>query len=307
MSLLRSNFTAEDSPSKTSDFVTPILLNKTNTQQPDRFESDIEIVFCIFGVLSTVGTTMQIVSWLHSGCLWSHWVQEAEEGMKSPSLDSPKSKKSSCCYLLITSFLLCCISFIGYANEDNFASFGITFTVNSLVWSKADASNLVTVFWISVLVCRCVSIIFAKFFPANKIMICSTFIGLAGTLLMTSMISITPLSLWIGASLLGLGNGNTVANTLNAGKKLTSQTGIISSVIISCASAGRIVAPQIIGYLIDHVDPMWFLYLGVVYSGSMLLLSVAFQIVLLCHGKFSRSVVQQECDVPLDKIQTRGT
>ncbi len=120
--------------------------------------------------------------------------------------------------LVIAAVLLCVISFLGYANEQNFSSYGILFAVKALEWTPVDSSNLLSVFWASTLVCRCVSIVSAKYVKVSTLLFASTLTGLVGTILMASMTNVTPYALWIGASLLGLGNGNVLANALNAGK-----------------------------------------------------------------------------------------
>ncbi len=62
-------------------------------------------------------------------------------------------------------------------------------------------------------------------------------------------------------------------------------------------------APQLVGYLYDNVDPRWFLYLGVVSSGGVLLFAAVFQIVLLCWKKFNCDGVEQKCEIPLAETE----
>ncbi len=120
---------------------------------------------------------------------------------------------------------------------------------------------------------------------------------------MALLTNITQFSPWIGACLVGLGLGNVLPNALNAGKRLPGQISILSSVIVAGAYTGRLVAPQVTGYLLDHKDPMWLLYICVVYSSVMLVLSLVFPMVLLCKMK-KVEVEQQECDVELQTAQT---
>lgn len=255
------------------------------------FESHIEIVYFIFGALSVVGTAMLMCSWLHSGCKLCHWVHNTENEAKT-LLESPQFHKPKTLCLFGASVLLCSIAFLGLTAEENFSALGITFAVNSLNWAKNDAGNLVSLYWGSLLVSRCVSIALAKCFSAENLLTTSVFISFAGTLLMTFTLKVMSFSLWVGTLLLGLGLGNSAANTLNAGKRLTSQTGFIVSLIMGSRNCGKIVAPLLVGYLMDHEDPMWFLYLGVMYCGGMFLLSVVFQILWTCGANFSESASQ---------------
>ncbi len=293
--LLRTNFTANE------EFTSHAYPNTTAMQTT--FQSDVENVFFIFGGLSIVGTALQIVCWLHSGCKWSHRVQVTEAEVQSPSSGGGLLHGNNKQILLIALFLLCLTALIGKAIDENFASLIITFAVNTLDWKKSDASNLATLFWASFVMSRCVSVLLAKFLQAEKLMILCAFVGFGGTLFMTFTLTATQLSLWVGVLFLGLGIGNVIPNTLNAGKRLTSQTGVFSSFILANAYTGKIVAPLLVGYLFDNVDPMWFLYLGVVYSSGLVVLSVVFQILLKCCVQPVPGP-QQECDVPLDAIET---
>ncbi len=304
-------FLAERDPLTSDNFLSNITVNgstKTNhtsetiytfsTATPGGFQSHIDKAYFIIGALCVVGTVVQLVSWVHSACKLHHWLQHTKGKMQSSSPGRPSFHGSNKLFLLLGTLLLCLVAFLGFAIEEQFAAIGITFAVNTLHWTKNDASNLVTLLWASIVTSSCISIVCAKFVEVNKLMIVSSLICCGGSIFMTSMIKVTPFSLWIGASLLGLGVGNAVANAINAGKRLTSQTGIISSFIFGSAYTGKIVAPLLVGYLLDNVDAMWFLYLGVVYSSSLLVLSVVFQVMLLCNRKYES--VRQEGDAPVE-------
>lgn len=280
------------------------LSNSTNTtdmvpDQPDGFESNIENMYYVLGALCIVGTAIQIFCWLHLGCKLKYSLVGIENKTQSQSSQDQHAHKHNKSLLFVESSLLCVIAFLGFTNDETFRAFGISFTVNILDWTTTDASNLISVYLICLLICICVSIVLSKFVHVNTLIIVSILIGFIGTILMTSMIKVTDI-LWFGACLLGLGFGNLLPNALNAGKRLTGQSSVISSVIFAGAYAGRIVAPQVIGYVLDHEDPMWFLYLCVVYSGGMLVLSVLIQIVL-CNRKYA-NVEQHQGDVVLDTL-----
>ncbi len=287
---LEANITAE------VEFVPHIHPNVTDSQET--FESDVENAYFVVGAFAITGTVLHVLSWLHSGCKFRHYIPDTEgEDTVAPSqnLELYKLTKGN---LFLVSFLLCLFVFVCFSMGVNFISFGIMFTVNARNWRKNDASNLITVEFISELVSRCLSIVFAKIVHVHKMMIASTLFCLGGTLFMALTLNVTPLSLWIGASLLGLGIGNMQANSLNAGKRLTSQAGVIVSFVLASGYVSEMVAPLVMGYLFDHVDSMWFLYLGALSSVCMLLLLVAY-IVVLSRNDTNRSV-EQECDVPLD-------
>ncbi len=289
------------------------LYNSTNVpdmvhEVPISFQSDYEIAYYILGAFCIVGAVVQIVSWVHSGNKLCHLLPGQEGKIQSPSLQSSQLYEHNQGFFVAASFILCFIAFLGSAIDETFGAFGMSFTVHGLDWTTSDASNLITVYSVSLFVCNCVSIIASQFVQVNVMMIVSIVIGVSGAILMASVVNTTELSLWIGASLLGLGFGNYVANTLNASMRLTEQSSIISSVIFSSIFVCRIVAPQVIGYLLDHEDPMWFLYLVVVYTSLALMMSVLFPIVLFfwkkCFESFGNGK-QDYCGVPLETTEAQ--
>ncbi len=295
---LENNIFAANTTVK-QEFVLHKHLNASGMQIP--IQSDIEYAYFIDGALAFIGTVLQILSWFYSGCKFSHWIQHTEEDVQSSTSQKLQIYRLSKFSFSVASILLCIFVFFALTNGASFVCFGIIFAVKTLNWTKSDASNLITVVFVSELVSKCVSIFCAKFVHVHKLMIIATLMCLGGTLFVTFAWKAIPLSLWIGASLLGLGFGNMEANSLNEGKRLTSQAGIIVSLITASAYTGQIVAPLVTGYLHDNVDPMWFLYVSVVYSASMLVHLVGFLAVLMCNQNNKKDdCVEQECDLPLE-------
>ena len=293
------------------------MLNTTNTSREEfapftmlnttfkkgNFETDIYNVYFLFGSCCMVGMILQLVSWLHTGCKLCFSLQLVEGQTETPSLHHPQLQHSCNLVSLCLSVLLSVSVFLGFTVDATFGGLGMTFTVNCLGWTAKDASNLVTLYVIFLAISGIISIFLAKCFQAKTLMIASSIICLGGNMLMALMINITQFSLWIGACLVGLGLGNVLPNALNAGKRLPGQISILSSVIVAGAYTARLVAPPVTGYLLDHEDPLWFVYICVVYSSVMLVLSLVFPVMLLCKRRYE-TVEQQECDVELQTVQT---
>ncbi len=295
--LLETNFTSGE------NLVPSIQTNET--VMSSSFESDVENVYFILGSCCMVGMIMHMVCWLHSGCILSHSFKKQKQ-TPTPSEQSPQHQKRNKLALVVACCLLVCFAFFLFAMDITFGGFGISFAVNILGWRTKDASNLMTLY-IAVMMVSCIVTIFlAKYFQAKSLMIVSALCCLAGNIFMASIMKVTQISLWIGACLVGFGFGNALANALNAGNKLTGKASIISSVVNAGAYSGNIVGPQVIGYLLDHEDPMWFLYICVVYSSVMLVFSLVFWFVLPCCGKVGNAE-QQDCAVPPKNMKTETT
>ncbi len=299
-------FLAERVPHLKNDFSTTNISGEyefeqgnsnTTVETQTPFHSDVEYAYFIFGALSVLGGVVHVFGWFHSGCKFSHWNQNTEGEAQSTTSQNLQIYNLTKFNFVIASCLLCIFVFVCVINGTNFAGFIIIFAVDTLNWTKIDASNLITVVFVSDIVSKSVSIVCAKFVHVHKLMIVGSLLCVGGTLLMTLLLNITTFCLWTGAALLGLGIGNMVANSLNAGKRLTSQAGVIVSFILTSGYTGQIVAPLLTGFLLDNVGVMWFLYLSVVCSGVSFLLLVAY-LVVLCNQR--KESVKQECDVPLE-------
>ncbi len=187
----RINFTMEEKELNYFD-------ERNTTDSQKQFQSDVENVFFIAGVLSVVGSMMQFLSWFHSGCKLSHWPQAIEREATSPSVQSQNICRCTQCNLLLALFLLCLITCLGVTNEESFTSFGITFAVNILDWTESDATNLVTVFFVSELMSLCMSIVLAKFVDAHKLLGFSILTSFGGALIMMLTLKVASFSLWMG-------------------------------------------------------------------------------------------------------------
>lgn len=281
------------------ELVLPIHLNVTSTG--GSFESKVENVYFIIGSCCMLGMIMQMVSWLCSGCKCSHSLQCMVGDISPSTLQSSQLQRSNKqLHLLVASSLLFCFAFLGFALDGTFGGLGMSFTVNTLGWTTDDASNLFTLYIVFMLLSSIVSILLAKSFQPKSLLIASAISCLAGTIFMASLIKWTQFSIWIRACLLGLGYRSMLANVTNASQRLPGQAPIISSIVIAGAFTGRLVAPQVIGYLLDHKDPMWFLYLCVLYSCCVFVISIVFPVVLHCSRR-SENVEQKDCEVRLEK------
>lgn len=81
----------------------------------------------------------------------------------------------------------------------------------------------------------------------------------------------TYVALWAGCLVTGVGIGSLMPTALGFGKNKTHHTGILSSSVLTSSYIGRILAPPIIGYLLDNKDPMWFTYINVAYTSAVVL------------------------------------
>ncbi|XP_055957637.1 sodium-dependent glucose transporter 1C-like [Patella vulgata] len=184
--------------------------------------------------------------------------------------------------------------------ENSFAAYLMTFVVMELKWSKAKGTQITSVYWAAFAVSRFSGIIIIRCLrPVVMLFICLTglILSLTGFLLCSHYKIHT--GVWISTILVGLSMSVVFPTGLTwAQENLLNITGKITSLILVAASAGTVINPVIIGYLMEELTPMWYCYLLV---GESILCLTMF-LVLLFVAKYvsgpKRIVTTITIDVP---------
>ncbi len=290
----------------TADNVTEIYSNSSSESRntTEEFTSNIHHVYSIMGTWSIVACLLNLLSLYSSGCDWRRRVGENPENKPTTTAAAgggARQKRTIRCFSYSAICSLCSLLFFGIAVEDSFSSFSVTFSVNFLDWTKGGASNLLSGFWISVVVARFLSFVLSNWIQARFLIICMVIPTVTSTLLMALTGSSSPVSMWVGTVLLGLGVGSILGNTLSAGAELISDAGVVSALVISCLYLSRVITPPIMGFLLDHVGYVWFLYACGAYACAMMVSMVVFTMTLHCWRKHNRATVDVKTSSPTDE------
>lgn len=162
------------------------------------------------------------------------------------------------------------------ALEDGFNNFLATFCVNELKWTKYVASVATALYWASFTGGRFLGIFLAHVFKAIKLIfiLCTMlFIGFLGFFL-TSHFKLYE-GIWISTGLVGSSMSMIFPLIFSwTEESILPVTGLVSSLFLIAASAGSMVNPIVLGYLMDQSTSMWFSY--IMLGESVLLVMILF-------------------------------
>ncbi|XP_055957635.1 sodium-dependent glucose transporter 1A-like [Patella vulgata] len=168
--------------------------------------------------------------------------------------------------------------------ENSFAAYLMTFVVMELKWSKAKGTQITSAFWAAFAVSRFSGIFIIRCLrPVVMLFICiaGLIISFSGFLLCSHYKIHT--GVWICTVLVGFSMSVVFPTGFTWGhENLLNITGKVASLILVAASAGTVINPVIIGYLMEELTPMWYCYLLVGES----ILCLAIFVVLLFVAKF---------------------
>ncbi|XP_050409313.1 sodium-dependent glucose transporter 1A-like [Patella vulgata] len=188
----------------------------------------------------------------------------------SPARDLPWKYYILAIVLLLVFYLTYC------AVEDTFAAYLLTFMVMELKWTKAQGTQITSVYWAAfaisrfsgIFIIRCLRPVVLLFICLASLMLC-----LIGFLLCSHYQ--IHIGIWIFAVLVGLSMSVIFPTGFSwAHENLLQITGKITSFILIAASSGTMTNPIIMGYLMGEVSPMWYCYLLV--GESVLCISIFF-------------------------------
>ena len=178
-------------------------------------------------------------------------------------------------FILVMS-LICLFYALYCAVEDSFASFLTTFVVKQLKWSKSNGAQASSLFWAAFAIGRFSCIFAVRFLSSVKLLlIACSLMAISLTLLTIFSIHNITAGVWLASFLSGAGMAPVFPTAFSwMENELVRVTGLVSAAVLVCSSAGFIINPVVLGYLIEEVSPIWFSYF--LCGQSFLLLLVMF-------------------------------
>ena len=238
-----------------------------------RFETKVHYVYLLISAFILFGGILHMVNLCCSGCNLQHIHINVKVG--SHSVDSGKTTlrssldKGPKCYSFVSLALLCLIVVFCAGLEELFGAFLITFSVGHLKWETGTSRDLVSVFWGSAAIARLISIFLSYCIKPKVLLGGCTFLATVFTIVMTFTESLTYASIWVGTALVGLSIGSLVATIISMGKSFLNFSGFLSSVVFVSIFVGKIATPPLIGYMLQEIRYMWFLYASVIFASLM--------------------------------------
>ena len=218
-------------------------------------ETNIHIAFIICAVLSFSAALPFLVIYIGSKKVDKERGKEHEEIENSSNL--PNKVK------LLTVILLCAVSAVGTALVDNIPKYLATFGLLELDWSQEYGSSMTSLFFAMYAVGNLLGAFILKCITSRSFTFLTylTSVATIFLLLVSVQWTITAIqTVMIGAI------GLTVSNILPTifawtQDEVTPVSGRIASAFLFSGSAGGMANPVLLGFLMESLDPKWYLYL----------------------------------------------
>ncbi|KAK3108871.1 hypothetical protein FSP39_017622 [Pinctada imbricata] len=252
--------------SNVTDLVSPHQANKIVIQS--EHNSRLYIAYLISSFLGLTASVPFFVMFIKSKSL--------TEGLKSnsPTKEGTLSRKYTLGRKIIVMTIMMCIMGTYSAIEDTFAGFLATFCVKQMDWSKASGSFATSIYWAAFGGGRFCGIFLVQFFsPVRMILIYLCLLITAfGGLFVTSL-KVYDAGVWLCAPLSGFALSIIFPTIfIWTEEEMINVTGKIASLFLIASSSGTMINPIVLGLLMDKLTPMWFCYLLLAESVTLLFL-----------------------------------
>lgn len=241
----------------------------------------IQWAFLISGVLAMTASAGYLATYFKAK---NHVEKEAIASAEAELRKRPSRQVFIIVMIVLTILLLLITGWI-----DSFAGYITTFCIRELEWSKESAVLAASVFWIAFCVANFFTIFLMQCFNTETLMFAYfilsmiSFIGL----LMSSIYKIVALA-WVSVALVGVSMSIMwPAMFAWTEETVTEVTRRISSLYLIASGTGLMVNPILLGFLMDHVAEIWFVYL---LMGEGFVIFVAFTFIAIIYRQLDPPV-----------------
>ena len=216
--------------------------------------TQIQWAFLISGVLSSTACAGYIASYISGRKL------KQEEGAVETHAEHRKTPSKPVFIFVMVILTLLLLLITGWI--DTFAGFLTTFCIRELGWSKDSGVLATTVFWIAFCVANFLTIFLLRCFSTEVLLFAYLALSLVSFigLLLSSYYKCVPL-VWTCIALTGTSMSIMwPAIFAWTEETVTEVSRKVSSLFLIAGGVGLMVNPLILGYLMDHVAPLWYVY-----------------------------------------------
>ena len=196
--------------------------------------------------------------------------------------------------------LICLFMMVYCAVEDTFSSFLATFCIRYLNWTKGAGSYATSLFWFAFAIGRFVAIFVVKMFKPVKLLLSyNSFLIIAFIGVLISCLTSITIILWVSICIAGFSMSLIFPSVYSwTEESILPVTGKISSFFVIAGSIGLIINPVVLGYLMENLTPLWFVYLLL---GKSCLALILLFVILTLVNIFKKTDSSETIDVNVEK------
>ena len=136
----------------------------------------------------------------------------------------------------------------------------------------------------------------------QQLMFSSTLILVVCMIVMVTALTKSHLVVWICTAIAGLGLSTAIPSSVSWMGNLMQATGTTTAVLFAGLYSGKMVTPYIVAYLFANKDPMWFMYILLIYATVLLIVIILITAIIIIKHKSIKKYasVPMQNTVPLD-------
>lgn len=236
--------------------VTEVNNNATSSHSVATQSTNIHYAFLITGILVLTAAVPFLVA-----VLQKRRTKKTKRQYSSESVDKNKLPKTIKRIIL---GILCVNSFVATAYIDLFPSFLTTFVMEQVSWTQKSASTITSVYFATYAVGNFIGVFILAYVTPTKLI---AFSYISSALMITGFLLSVLFShtelIWVTVALAGLTMSGILPTLFTwTQEHVTPITARLASMLLISGSAGVMVNPLLLGYMMEQLSPMWFIYLS---------------------------------------------
>lgn len=237
-------------------------LNKSETEAFMYGQSRIYVPYFVSTAICSAAAIFYIVVTLIYGSVYTKSIEVNSELVSVRHKEYFLSKKMKILFTLLLALTLT----IYVMAERGFTNFLMTFLITELGWNKTEGSNASASFWITFALGRLSGIGIVKVLKLSYMILCFfLLLTMGGATLWVSVTYNQKAFVWVSIAVIGYGMSTTFASIFSwLSENVRRLTGKMASILFIFFSTGAMLFPILVGYLMDHVTQMWFVYTQVI-------------------------------------------
>ena len=244
------------------------------------------LVSAILTLSATVGFMLVYLKAGNTDLRLSKQATDTGEHVKPAPVTASVDNKKSLSWKIVFLTLLAILIALQSVVEESFPGFFMSFAQDYLKWDVSMNVLAITVFWMSFAIGRfCGIFIVSCCNHTNMLTTYFYLLGVAFTMFLVSTQSMFEPFILVSISTIGFSMSVVFPAILSwTSNEIIHVSGKVSGLFMTAASFGGMVFPPLVGHLMEHMHPMWYVYILTTTVGLTLTIYLIIKILLKIYG-----------------------
>ena len=177
-----------------------------------------------------------------------------------------------------------CPLFADWLERNNMNCF-FRYSVKGLNWNIKYGTDVTSIFWASIGISMFMGFLLIRRISVSPLVVCSIVLILITNVFLMFTLSLTHVTLWLGAVGKALGLGSLPGYLLTVSMDFVSRSDLVSSLVLVCISIGKVTTSPLIGYLFQHVSYTWFISVSFIFALIMFIVCLILIVMMIYKAR----------------------